>query len=108
MEKRVFISLPMSGLDMITICENIASAREEYLNRNSSDTQNVIFVDNCACRRPPEYLPKEKYGVWYLGHAIVKLSWCDEVFFYGNWKEARGCLIEHEVCERYDIPFTEV
>ena len=28
----------------------------------------------------------------------------DCAYFMKGWNEARGCIIEHEVCERYGIP----
>jgi hypothetical protein len=103
------ISLPMSGLDVDTIFDNLVSAKEEYLDRNRVELKDVAFVDNLFMTpRPTASLPEAMHGVWYLSHSLRKLSACDEAFFYGNWKEARGCQIEHEVCEKYGIPFTEV
>lgn len=109
MKKKVFISLPMSGQDVDTIFDNLVSAKEEYLDRYRVDPTDVDFVDNLfMCPKPSKFIPESNHGVWYLGKAISKLSSCDEAFFFGNWKEARGCQIEHEVCEKYGIPFTEV
>lgn len=108
MKKKVFISLPMSGLSDDTIFDNLVSAKEEYLDRNRLRLDDVTFIDNFICLVPDYGIPESNHGVWYLGYSIVLLSRCDEAFFYGNWKEARGCQIEHEVCEKYGIPFSEV
>ena len=108
MKKKIFISLPMSGLSDDVVFDNLVSAKEEYLDRNRLHLDDVTFVDNLTAPRPFSIIPMSNCGVWYLGHAIIKLSQCDEAFFFGNWKEARGCQIEHEVCEKYGIPFTEV
>ena len=102
------ISLPMSGLDEKATLDDISQASKTYLCLTQSDPCDTLFVVNLYCAKPDDNIPKSNHGVWYVGHAIVKLSRCDEAFFYGNWKEARGCQIEHEVCEKYGILFTEV
>lgn len=102
----VFISIPMSGLDMKTVLINLENARAEYRRRHEHYDKQLLFVDNYACPNPP---PDSEYdGVWYLGNALQIMSRCNEVFFFGEWREARGCMIEHEVCEKYGIPYTEV
>lgn len=106
MPKNVFISLPMSGLDNETIRENIMQARKEY--RNRFDNPNVIFFDHFGFGDAHDSLLIKHPNVWYLGGALRFLSACDEAFFYGNWQEARGCQIEHKVCELYGIPIVEV
>lgn len=109
MKKKVFISLPMGGLDADTIFDNLVSAKEEYLDRNRLRLDDVTFIDNFDCLVHGRAIPESDHSAWYLlGQAISKLSQCDEAFFYGNWKEARRCRIEHVVCEKYGIPFTEV
>ena len=105
--KLVFISLPMSGLDDEAIMDNIRSAKEEYLTRMNSDIRNTAFIHNFhRYETDPEYYNTP--ALKYLGRAIDNIGQADEVFFYGNWKEARGCQIEHKVCELYGIPIVEV
>ena len=106
--KRVFISLPMSGYTELEISENIRNARIEYLNRTKSSYENIWFIDNFSVFGDPLPNTAKTEPLWYLGRAIRKMSSVDEVFFYGNWKEARGCRIEHEICEVYGIPYMEV
>lgn len=109
MNRIVFISLPMSGLDDKDIWENIENARAEYVRRFPKVKDSVAFVDNFGNHPDPIWLVTQGFeGVWHLGYALITLSKCNEAFFYGNWKEARGCLIEHEVCEKYGIPIVEV
>ena len=108
-KKVVFISLPMSGLDDDVITENILSAKEEYLKRTKKDISEIAFVCNFLGEKErPSYYRYNEPALKYLGRAIDTLGRVDEVFFYGNWEEARGCLIEHKVCELYDIPYMEV
>ena len=40
-------------------------------------------------------------GVWYLGESIKRMSEANIVFFVNDWKEKRGCRIEHEVAQAY-------
>ena len=104
----VFISLPMKGLKDDVIREHIEEAKECYLRKTGMDIRNVDFVDTMNNPDPPLDMPEWKYGVWYLGFSIVKLSQCNEAFFYRGWEKARGCRVEHAVAEEYDIPFSHM
>lgn len=43
-------------------------------------------------------------GVFYLGKTFVDfLSRVDAVYFVDGWQRARGCRIERQVCEAYNI-----
>ena len=42
--------------------------------------------------------------VYYLGKSIEALSKADKVLFMNGWENARGCILEHEICLRYEIP----
>jgi hypothetical protein len=104
----VFISMPMNGMTDDDIIDNLQRAKEEYLRRCSKTIGEVAFESNVGCPLPPKHVPENRHGVWYLGVAISKMSSCDEAFFYGNWREARGCKIEYAVSRLYDIPVMEV
>ena len=104
MSKRVvFISLPMSGIDDELVKANIERAKEAYLAITKLDISQVAFLNNIDAD-DNDSIDQHHLPVWYLGEALKKLSTCDEVFFWGNWRKARGCMIEHEVCTLYDIP----
>jgi hypothetical protein len=62
---------------------------------------NVEFFDNIQ-----EDLPEGTHSLVYLGNDIKMLSKADAAFFYENWKDARGCRVEHLVCEEYNIPIS--
>lgn len=107
MNKRVvFISLPMSGIPDELIKADIERAKEAYLAITKLDILDVVFVDNLNCPDPNDEWPDTvgRDNVWYLGHAITKLSKCDEAFFWLGWHEAKGCIIERNVCDLYKIP----
>lgn len=101
----VFISLPMSGYTDEIIKANIEHAKRAYLAITGFEASQVVFVNNMdAANLAHEEMSEKQLRIWYLGHAISKLAACDEAFFWGDWKHARGCVIEHEVCSMYDIP----
>lgn len=96
MSKRVFISVPMAGRTNEQINEDIRCGKEEYLYRYPYE--DVEFVDNYidadapSCRNP---------ALFYLGESIKKMATCDDVVFCGNWRQARGCLVERMVYDLY-------
>lgn len=42
-------------------------------------------------------------AVHFLGRSIALLGDADAALFLPGWKDARGCRIEHAVCEEYGI-----
>lgn len=105
--KKVFISLPMNGKSDEEIENDLRQAEKAYISKNGS--KEVLFCHNHQTDEIPVFVAKKEYeSVWYLGRALQAMSKCDEVLFYGNWRAARGCVMEHAVCDRYHIPFTEI
>lgn len=113
----VFISLPMSGIPDDIILQDIESAKAAYLAISGWDIQDVAFINNFDAgyytdegSNSNEMVKgmADHRNVWFLGHALLKLSRCDEAFFWAGWRKARGCMIEHEVCTMYNIPTTTV
>lgn len=43
-----------------------------------------------------------------LGMSIELMSDADLVIFAEGWQYARGCRIEHRVCQDYNIPYKEI
>lgn len=120
MEKtKVFISLPMNGRTEEEIRKDILDAEKRYLEKENKQSYEVWFYNNLdggekALDFEREMAESEganlitpegdKMALWYLGIALTNLAYSDEAIFYGNWKEARGCQIEHEACIKYGIP----
>ena len=85
-----FISQPMKNKTI----EQIKNEREEvieFLHRNGMKEIPSIFENN-------------EDPIYALGESIKLMSNTDCAYFMKGWNEARGCIIEHEVCERYGIP----
>ena len=103
----VFISLPMSGIPDDMVKENIEKAKIAYSFLSGRSINDVSFIATMDNPDPPDYIKNDQIGVWYLGHSLTKLAKCDECFFYTGWKNARGCLIEWQVCKQYGIDILE-
>ena len=91
---QIFISQPMRDLtDMEVyavrnkICEKFHITEDE-------------LIDNYTKKVPKEDVNQ---AAWCLGDSIRLMAFADLVIFAPGWKEARGCYIEHDVCEDYRI-----
>jgi len=54
-----------------------------------------------------DFKPENNIPVKYLSRSIDKLADADIAYFGGDWKEARGCKIEHEIAIAYGIQTIE-
>ena len=100
--KKLFISQPMRGL----IDEEILKAREKIRVRAEKIIgAPVELIDSFLADYPGEI--NKHVPVWYLGKSIQLLSKADIAYFGGDWRNARGCKIEHEVADKYGIKIIE-
>ena len=100
--KKLFVSQPMRGLTD----EEILKAREEIRARaEDAIGESVELIDSFIKDYPGEI--NKSIPVWYLGKSIQLLSQADIAYFGGNWRNARGCKIEHEVARTYGIKIIE-
>ena len=44
-------------------------------------------------------------SLWYLGRSLQFLADADIAYFSQGWDQARGCIIENMVAQRYGIEF---
>lgn len=100
---KVFLSLPMNGLTTKEVEEEIAKmekAVRKLYHTTCYWTNNVEFVTNYY------YYPEkevQRIRPYCLGEAIKKMADCQLVVFHPNYRQANGCWIEYEVCNRYHI-----
>lgn len=100
--KKIFISQPMRGLTD----EEILKAREEILIKAEKKMgKPVELIDSFIEDYPGEI--NKHIPVFYLGKSIQFLSQADVAYFGGDWRNARGCKIEHEVAKQYGIEIIE-
>ena len=98
--KRLFVSQPMGGKTDEEILKERKALITEAKKIAGEDLEDIdsFFTD----------APKNKDNivtepVWWLGKSLMKLSEADVVIFGDNWQNYNGCVIEHDVCERYGI-----
>ena len=100
--KKLFISQPMRGITD----EEILKAREEIRKKAEKEIgEPVKLIDSFIKDYPGEI--NKHVPVFYLGKSIQLLSQADIAYFGGDWRNARGCLIEHEVARQYGIKIIE-
>ena len=95
--KKCMISQPMRNLTDDEICDIRFKAMNEIHNLGYEFVSSY-FSD--------EYNPGKNITnipVYYLGISLMKMAECDAVYFCKGWEDARGCVIEHEVAQKYDI-----
>ena len=97
---KVFISQPMAGMDEL----------EVYAVRNQICNKFDITEDELIENYKKDKVPKADVNtnVWCLGDSIRLMAFANLVIFAPGWEEARGCLIEHDICTLYEIPFIEM
>ena len=91
---KIMISQPMNGRHDA----EIRNERDEVIKKLQAmhiDVIDTFFEDNVV-NHP-------RADVYLLSKSILKMCEADAVIFIGNWQEARGCCIEHEVAKRYGI-----
>ena len=100
--KKLFISQPMKGLtdeEILKTREKIRVKAEKVIG------EPVELIDSFIKEYPGEI--NKSVPVYYLGKSIQLLSQADIAYFSGDWRNARGCLIEHEVAKQYGIKIIE-
>ena len=100
--KKIFISQPMKGFtdDEILKEREVIKARVEQVIEDK-----VEFINSFMEDYPGEI--NKHVPVWYLGKSIQFLSQADIAYFGGEWENARGCKIEHEIAKQYGISIIE-
>ena len=102
-KKLVFVSVPMSGKDDALIERNKQITIAGYLKATGQSIKDVAFYDNHNGCLGLTFSDLNAPALGYLSKAILMLGKCDEAIFGQGWKEARGCKIEHDICENYGI-----
>lgn len=101
--RKLFISIPMRDRDIDDIradMQAILCFMETQFN------EDFELIDSLFPDDPPADVKDE--GTWYLGRSISLLSEADLAVFDSDWRDARGCIIEHMVCALYNIPYVDM
>lgn len=100
--KKLFVSQAMRGLDDKAIVCN----RQRIVNEAEIITgEQYEVIDS--------FIPGRKYDVKHhsvrcLADSIAFLADADAAVFGWGWKDARGCRVEHQICEDYGIPIIDL
>ena len=89
----IFISQPMTGLTNEQIIENRAAAAS-CLKDKLGEKYNIKIINNLQ-------MTEEKKTLEYLGYDIACMADADLVYFIGDWKTHRGCLVEEFIAQKY-------
>ena len=87
---KIMISQPMRGKTEKQIKEERAELVRK-LEEEGHEVLQTVFEDFDENASP----------IYYLAKSIEFLDKADIVIFMKGWKEARGCIIEHEVALKY-------
>jgi len=91
---KVMISQPMRNKTE----EQIRTEREEIIEKFKKmhiEVINTLFTEEA---------PQDcNIAVYYLGKSISAMKNIDALYMCDNWRQARGCQIEHEVAKSYGI-----
>ena len=86
--KKLFISQPMRGKSD----EEILMEREKAIKAAEKLVgEPVEVIDSFFQNAPADAKP-----LWFLGKSLELLSNADVAYFAPGWKDARGCIIEHD------------
>lgn len=92
---KVMISQAMNGKTE----EQIRNEREKIVNKLENLGWEV--VDTIFAQETPKNCDTALY---YLSKSIGAIGKVDAVMFMNGWQNARGCKIEHEICQQYEKP----
>ena len=94
---KVFISQPMNGRSNDDIVKERNKIKDFLLEWHD----DLCFIDSL--------LPECSFSpVYCLGESIKLMEYVDMVVFTPGWEDARGCRVEHRVCEEYNIYYMEI
>lgn len=93
-KKRIFISMPMSGIPDEVVLERINAVRHKL------EVRGYEVVDSFIKDPAPEGVNE---SIWYLSKSLAILSTCDSAYFCNGWNGRKGCRCEHRVAIEYNL-----
>lgn len=96
----VMISQPMNSVPDSEVRKNQDDLKEKFAK------YNIDVIDSFLTEVPSTEIRNPR--IFYLGRTIQNfLSDVDAVYFCTGWKKAKGCRIERDICEEYNIPILD-
>lgn len=104
---KVFLCLPMSGRteeDILNEMGEMTEASIHYFQDKHPDCE-IVYMTNYVSESEEE----SDNPVYLLGRGIMeKMSQADVCLFSKNWKDSKGCKIEHDIAEAYNIDIMDM
>ena len=92
---KVMISLPMNGRKNEEVKERMKELKEKFASLHI-DVIDSFITDEIENSYHP--------GVYYLGRTLTQFMHnVDAVYFDKDWETTRGCRIERDICNEYNI-----
>ena len=102
---RIFISQPMRNRTIQEI-ENERCKIIEEIEKKYKNTPNKTYIYSIITTEPDNIVRNEP--LWYFAKSVNLISTADLVVLGGEWEKARGCRMEYELCQEYDVPVRSV
>ena len=99
---KVFISQAMRNIPDDEVLKIREEGKKKFLEIYKGN-EEVEFISSFE-----NDLPEDAPPLYFLGRAFQMLSKADIVLFIGDWKNARGCRMEHLACEEYGYTMYEI
>ena len=94
---KVFLSHPMHGISD----EECLAYRDKVMEHICERFPDAELLETFIHENAPINATRQ----WHLGESIKFMGDADIVFFSKDFREARGCRVEYQVCLEYGIPF---
>lgn len=86
---KIMISQPMNGKTEAQIRKERKNIVNELVDAGHEVIDTILDLD------------EDKSAIYYLAKSIELLDQADAVYFMKGWEKARGCVIEHKICQAY-------
>ena len=100
--KYAMISQPMAG----KTDEEIVATRERAfsaLQERGYAVVNTMFTDEWYSKESMKARGVVQIPLCFLAKSLENMSLCHAAYFCKNWKQYRGCRIEHEAAVSYGL-----
>ncbi len=99
---KAMISQPMAGKTDQEIVETRERAIKA-LEKKGYTVVNTLFTDEWYSPEAMKERGVENIPVCFLAKSLENMSKCNAAYFCKGWRQARGCIIEHEVALAYGL-----
>lgn len=99
---KAMISQPMAGKTDQEIVETRERAIKA-LEKKGYTVVNTLFTDEWYSSEAMKERGVENIPVCFLAKSLENMSKCNAAYFCKGWRQARGCIIEHEVALAYGL-----